>query len=120
VLLAVPTENAQWAVRPGVRSGPRPGTDQENLPMALFMYQAAYTLSRWRRGSREPQDRIETVRPALEAMDGKIIAGGHPFGEYDVLVLFEASDEPMAAAERPGRLRPPGCSMARYGSGLLI
>jgi uncharacterized protein with GYD domain len=31
-------------------------------------------------------------------MGGTIIAGGYPFGEYDVLVLFEAPDETAAAS----------------------
>ena len=31
-------------------------------------------------------------------MGGKIIAGGYPFGEYDVLVLFEAPDDTTAAS----------------------
>jgi uncharacterized protein with GYD domain len=66
--------------------------------MALYMYQAAYTAESMAAQIKEPQDRIEAVRPALEAMGGKIIAGGYPFGEYDVLVLFEAPDETTAAS----------------------
>jgi len=66
--------------------------------MALFMYQAAYTTESMAAQIKEPQDRIEAVRPALEAMGAKIIAGGYPFGEYDVLVLFEAPDETTAAS----------------------
>jgi uncharacterized protein with GYD domain len=66
--------------------------------MALYMYQAAYTAESMAAQIREPQDRIETVRPALEAMGAKILAGGYPFGEYDVLVLFEAPDETTAAS----------------------
>lgn len=66
--------------------------------MALYMYQAAYTAESVAAQIKEPHDRIEAVRPALEAMGAKIIAGGYPFGEYDVLVLFEASDETTAAS----------------------
>jgi uncharacterized protein with GYD domain len=66
--------------------------------MALYMYQAAYTAESMAAQIKEPQDRIETVRPALEAMGGKIVAGGYPFGEYDVLVLMEAPDDATAAS----------------------
>ena len=47
---------------------------------------------------KEPQDRIEAVRPALEALGAKILAGGFPFGEYDVLVVYEAPDDTTAAS----------------------
>ena len=66
--------------------------------MALYMYQAAYTAESLAAQIKEPQDRIEVVRPALEAMGAKIIAGGYPLGEYDVLVLFEAPNETAAAS----------------------
>jgi uncharacterized protein with GYD domain len=65
--------------------------------MALYIYQAAYTPESLAAQIKEPQDRIEAVRPALEAMGGKIIAGGYPFGEYDVLVLMEAPDTTAAS-----------------------
>lgn len=92
--------------------------------MALYMYQVSYTSEAVAAQVREPQDRIEAVRPVIEAMGGKLVAAGYPFGEYDAVVLFEAPDDTAAAAlrwrlppaARPGRLRPPGCSAARSGS----
>lgn len=66
--------------------------------MALYLYQAAYTAESMAAQIKEPQDRIEAVRPALEAMGAKIVAGGYPFGEYDVLVVFEAPDDTTAAS----------------------
>ncbi len=65
--------------------------------MALYMYQAAYTAESMAAQINEPQDRIEAVRPALEAMGATIIAGGYPFGEFDVLVVYEAADDTTAA-----------------------
>jgi uncharacterized protein with GYD domain len=65
--------------------------------MPLYMYQAAYTAESVAALIKEPQDRIEAVRPALEAMGGKMLAGGYPFGEYDVLALYEAPDDTVAA-----------------------
>jgi uncharacterized protein with GYD domain len=46
---------------------------------------------------REPADRFEAVRPAFEAMGGKIVVGGYPFGEYDMLAVIEAPDDTTAA-----------------------
>jgi uncharacterized protein with GYD domain len=66
--------------------------------MALYMYQAAYTAESMAAQIKEPQDRIEVVRPALEALGAKILAGGFPFGEYDVLVVYEAPDDTTAAS----------------------
>ena len=66
--------------------------------MALYMYQAAYTPESLAAQVKEPQDRIKVVTPALEAMGAKIVAGGYPFGEYDVLVIFEAPDDTTAAS----------------------
>ncbi|MBO0774034.1 MAG: GYD domain-containing protein, partial [Actinobacteria bacterium] len=43
-------------------------------------------------------DRLEAVRPALEALGGRMIAGGYPFGEYDVLAVYEAPDDSAAAS----------------------
>lgn len=66
--------------------------------MALYMYQAAYTAESMAAQIKEPHDRIEAVRPALEALGGKILVGGYPFGEYDVLVVIEAPDDTTAAS----------------------
>jgi uncharacterized protein with GYD domain len=53
--------------------------------MPLYLYQAAYTPESAAAQIREPADRFEAVRPAFEAMGGKIVVGGYPFGEYDML-----------------------------------
>jgi len=66
--------------------------------MALYLYQAAYTAESVAAQIKEPQDRIEAVRPALEALGAKILAGGYPFGDYDVLVIYEAADDTTAAS----------------------
>jgi uncharacterized protein with GYD domain len=66
--------------------------------MALYMYQAAYTAESIAAQIQDPQDRIEAVRPSLEAMGGKLLAAGYPFGDYDVLVVYEAADDTVAAS----------------------
>jgi len=64
--------------------------------MPLYVYQAAYTPESVAAQIREPHDRFEAVRPAFEAMGGKIVVGGYPFGEYDMLAVIEAPDDTTA------------------------
>lgn len=66
--------------------------------MPLYVYQAAYTSESIAAQVKEPQDRIEAVRPAIEALGARIVTGGYPFGEYDVLVIIEAPDDTTAAS----------------------
>lgn len=66
--------------------------------MALYLYQAAYTPESVAAQIKEPQDRIEAVRPALEALGARIVAGGFCFGEYDVVVIYESPDDTTAAS----------------------
>jgi len=66
--------------------------------MALYMYQAAYTPESLAAQIKDPKDRIEVVRPAVEAVGAKILASGYPFGDYDVLAIYEAPDDTSAAA----------------------
>lgn len=65
--------------------------------MPLYLYQAAYTAESLAAQIKSPQDRIEAVRPAFEAVGGKVLAGGYPFGEYDVVVIYEAPNDTTAA-----------------------
>src|SRR5579864_9193118 len=64
----------------------------------LYMYQAAYTAESLAAQIKSPQDRIEVVRPAFEGIGAKILAAGYQFGEYDVLVVFEAPDDTAVAS----------------------
>jgi uncharacterized protein with GYD domain len=72
--------------------------DLGGVAMTVYMYQAAYTAESMAAQIKEPHDRIEAVRPAFEALGAKILAAGYPFGEYDVLVVYEAADKTAAAS----------------------
>ena len=65
--------------------------------MPLYMYQAAYTPESIAAQIKEPKDRAEVVKPAFDAIGATILAAGYPFGEYDVLVVYEAPDDTAAA-----------------------
>ena len=61
--------------------------------MPLYMYQAAYTPESLAAQIREPRDRLEVVRPAIEAAGARLVVGGYSFGDYDVVALYEAPDD---------------------------
>jgi uncharacterized protein with GYD domain len=66
--------------------------------MALYMYQASYTARSMAAQLTEPQDPVETFRPTLDDLGAKMLVAGFPFGEYDVLVVYEAPDDMTAAS----------------------
>jgi len=66
--------------------------------MPTYLYQAAYTPESLAAQIKDPKDRIEVVRPVFEAAGGKILASGYPFGEYDVIAVYEAPDDTTAAS----------------------
>jgi uncharacterized protein with GYD domain len=70
---------------------------QGGSQMPLYMYQGAYTPESLAAQIREPKDRIEVVRPAFDAIGAKVLASGYPFGEYDVVVIYDAPDDTSAA-----------------------
>ena len=66
--------------------------------MALYMYQASYTAKSMAAQLMVPQDPVEAIRSALEDLGAEIVVAGFPFGEYDVLVVYEAPDDMTAAS----------------------
>jgi uncharacterized protein with GYD domain len=66
--------------------------------MPLFMYQASYTAKSMAAQLQEPQDPVETIRPTLEEVGATMLVAGFPFGEYDILIVYEAPDEMTAAS----------------------
>jgi uncharacterized protein with GYD domain len=66
--------------------------------MALYMYQASYTAKSMAAQLNEPEDPAEAIRSALEDVGAELVVAGFPFGEYDVLVVYEAPDDVTAAS----------------------
>jgi uncharacterized protein with GYD domain len=66
--------------------------------MPLYMYQGSYTAQAVADQIAKPQDRLKAVEPAFAAMGATIKGGGYAFGEYDVVVLYEAPDDTTATA----------------------
>ena len=66
--------------------------------MALYMYQASYTAKSMAALLQEPRDPVEAIRSALEDVGAELVVAAFPFGEYDVLVVYEAPDDVTAAS----------------------
>jgi uncharacterized protein with GYD domain len=66
--------------------------------MALYMYQASYTAKSMAAQLQDPHDPMETIKPTLEDLGATMLVAGFPFGEYDVLVVYEAPDDMTAAS----------------------
>jgi uncharacterized protein with GYD domain len=66
--------------------------------MPHYLLQAAYNSSGAAGMVKEPQNRIEEVTPAIEALGGRVECGYFAFGEYDVVVICEMPDNASAAS----------------------
>lgn len=66
--------------------------------MAYYLFQTAYTSQAWRTLVEHPQNRFDLVRPAIEGLGGRLVAGYLAFGEYDVVGIIEMPDNVSAAA----------------------
>ena len=63
-----------------------------DVPVALYMYQVSYTSEAVAAQVKEPQDRIEAVRPVIEAMGGKLVAAAIRSAN---MTLLSCSRRPM-------------------------
>ena len=66
--------------------------------MAHYLAQVAYSTEGWQALVKNPQNRIDAVRPAIEKLGGKIESAYFAFGEHDVVLVFQMSDNVNAAA----------------------
>lgn len=66
--------------------------------MPHYLIQVAYNEQAWQALIKNPQNRVEAVRPAVERLGGKIKEGWFAFGEYDVIVIAEMPDNIAASA----------------------
>jgi uncharacterized protein with GYD domain len=66
--------------------------------MTLYMYQASYTAKSMAAQLTDPHDPMEAIRPTLTEVGATIVVAGFPFGEYDLLIVYEAPDDVTAAS----------------------
>jgi uncharacterized protein with GYD domain len=63
-----------------------------------YLVQVAYTDRAWSSLVKDPQNRIESLRPVIERLGGKIENAYLSFGEYDVVGMIQMPDNTDAAA----------------------
>ena len=66
--------------------------------MSYYLIQVAYNPEGWQTLVKNPQNRVEAVRPAVEKLGGKIENAWYSFGEYDVTLVLQMPDIVSAAA----------------------
>jgi uncharacterized protein with GYD domain len=66
--------------------------------MALYMYQASYTAKSMAAQLKEPHDPVGAIKSTLDELGATLVVAGFPFGEYDLLVVYEAPDDMTAAS----------------------
>ena len=66
--------------------------------MPHYLVQVTYTPEAWATQLKNPQSRIDAIRPAIERLGGKIECAYMTFGEYDVIVVLDMPDNVSAAA----------------------
>ena len=66
--------------------------------MPHYLIQAAYTPEAVQALIRNPQNRTEIVRAAVENMGGKLIGNWAAFGDYDTIVIVDLPSNVDAAA----------------------
>jgi len=66
--------------------------------MGMYLLQAAYNTDGWKGLLANPQDRLEAIKPALEQLDGSLVAGWLAFGEHDIVAIVDLPTNVSAAA----------------------
>lgn len=66
--------------------------------MAVFLLEVSYTSEAWAEMVRNPQDRAQAVRDAVERLGGKIGSFWTALGEYDLVGIISMPDTICAAA----------------------
>ncbi len=66
--------------------------------MAYYLIQAAYGPEAWDALIKNPQNRLEVIRPGVEGLGGRIVGLWYAFGEYDLVGIFEMPDNTDIAA----------------------
>jgi uncharacterized protein with GYD domain len=66
--------------------------------MSHYLTQVSYTADAWSALVKNPVNRLDQIRPAVEKLGGKIISGFMAFGEYDLVLISELPTNSDAAA----------------------
>jgi uncharacterized protein with GYD domain len=66
--------------------------------MAHYLMTGSYTSAAWSAQVKDPQNRLDVVRPVFEAAGGSIETAYMSFGEHDLILIVEFPDNVSAAS----------------------
>src|SRR5258705_12636477 len=66
--------------------------------MALYALQTAYAPVGWAALLKDPQNRMEAVKPVVQRLGGSVVDGWLTFGDFGVLVICQLPDNVSATA----------------------
>jgi uncharacterized protein with GYD domain len=66
--------------------------------MPHYLLQAAYTNEAWSNLVKNPQNRVDAIRPVVERLGGKLVDAWFAFGDYDVILICDMPNNVGAAA----------------------
>lgn len=66
--------------------------------MPHYLYNVDYTADAWKTQVNNPTHRMETIRPVIEKMGGKLISAYYTFGKDDLIAIVEMPSNEASAA----------------------
>ncbi|MBI4584562.1 MAG: GYD domain-containing protein [Planctomycetes bacterium] len=66
--------------------------------MPYYLTQVAYTSEAWATQLKNPVNRTEAIKPAVEKLGGKVESVYYAFGEYDIVAVFQFPENVSASA----------------------
>lgn len=66
--------------------------------MAYYLLQVAYTPEAWGALIKNPQDRVQALKPMTDKLGGKIETAYFAFGDYDLVAILQMPANIEAAA----------------------
>ncbi|MCH8016997.1 MAG: GYD domain-containing protein [Acidobacteria bacterium] len=66
--------------------------------MAHYLFQCSYTAEAWASLVQNPRNRLDAVRPVVEALGGSMESCWTAFGAYDVVAVLQMQDHVRVAA----------------------
>lgn len=66
--------------------------------MGSYMVQVSYTPEAWAAQLKNPQNRVDAVRPLIERNGAKLTGAWYAFGDADLILIVEGGDNVTTAA----------------------
>ena len=85
--------------------------------MSHFLTQVSYTSDAWSALVKNPVNRMDQIRPAVEKLGGKIVSGYMAFGDYDLVRSIKTTPLLTSAEAMEALKKAQGSGYRAVGSG---